>query len=415
MLRRSTSAAFVLALAIAGAGSSAAPPAATHYRIKARLDPALGALEAETEISMPAVAARPGASFILKRSFHVASVSASDNATATVEDTDKPFPGLQKLVLTAKPGARGPVSATIRYAGPVEDGDQANAVSPERVELSADSLWFPLSTNFNLRFTLDAEIRGLGPRFLAASPDRVTPEPDGFDLHRTRPSQDIAFAAAPGFRTASAGPLQFFARDLATDQARNYRLYGDRAVKYFQAWFGPLPGGKAVVAIVDRKSGSGYSRRGYLVVADTGTLPKDNLWGRVGYVAHELSHSWWSSADFTGEDYWLVESTAEYSALRFVEHELGTETMQGMLEKKKARAARGGPILGHGRPSNDAVYGRGPLLLFELEKRVGRRKFDAMFGKLARRETLTTADFLEALRRTAGAGVARDFEAKLRA
>ena len=163
-----------------------------------------------------------------------------------------------------------------------------------------------------------------------------------------------------------------------------------------------------------RKNGTGYSRPGYLVVADVGTLAADNVWGRVGYVAHELSHSWWSNAEFTTEDYWLVESTAEYVALRFLATELGQPAADTLFEGKKKRAERGGPILGQGRPSGDAVYAKGPLLLRELERRIGRDKLDAVLGALARRKHITTRDFLDELARVAGPATATEFEADLR-
>jgi hypothetical protein len=176
-----------------------------------------------------------------------------------------------------------------------------------------------------------------------------------------------------------------------------------------------MPHAKAVIAIVDRKNGTGYSRPGYLVVADVGALPRDNVWGRVGYVAHELSHNWWSNADFTGEDYWLVESTAEYVSLRFLETQVGAAEMRRLAAGKLERARRSGPILGRGRPGDAAVYARGPLLLIDLERSIGRPRLDRLLGEMARRRRLTTADFLARLSQLAGPGVAHRFAANLRA
>src|SRR5262249_33300452 len=121
-----------------------------------------------------------------------------------------------------------------------------------------------------------------------------------------------------------------------------------------------------------------------------------------------------SNADFTGEDYWLVESTAEYSALRFIESVDGRAARDRLLAAKQARSVRGGPILGHGRPSNDAVYAKGPILLFQLEDRVGRPVLDRILANLARRDHITTADFLSELGTAAGPDAATQFEALLR-
>src|SRR5262249_624735 len=157
----------------------------------------------------------------------------------------------------------------------------------------------------------------------------------------------------------------FYARSFQSPLSQRYLQNGPRALAFLERLFGPLPTDRAVVAIAARGGGVGYSRPGYVVVADT-TNPAlaDDEWASEGYLAHELSQAWWSKADFTGEDYWLVESTAEYSALRFIESVDGRAARDRLLAAKQARSVRGGPILGHGRPSNDAVYAKGPILLF---------------------------------------------------
>lgn len=194
----------------------------------------------------------------------------------------------------------------------------------------------------------------------------------------------------------------------------NFQTYGPKALAYLENWLGSLPEGRAIVTIVQRPNRSGYSRPGYVVVADTGDAQLDGAWAKAGYIAHELSHAWWSNADFTGEDYWLVESTADYVALRFVQQQFGADVAAPLIAQKAMRAARSGPILGHGRANGDAVYGRGPVLLFSLEKTVGRAALDEVLRALAQRDHITTRDFLDALTKVSGDAAAKAFEARLR-
>ena len=304
----------------------------------------------------------------------------------------------------------------LTYAGKLAPTGEPpiNTISPQRVELSADALWYPpLPERFNTRFTLDAAVTGLPSDVVVASPDQVRRARRL--RHRARPEPDIAFVAGQGLHSVTKGSLRFVAADLDTPQARNYQTYGVKALDYLQNWLGPLPEHRAVIAIVRRANGTGYSRPAYLVVADINGGVLEGPWAKGGYIAHELSHGWWSNADFTGEDDWLVESTAEYVALRFVEHEFGASAMQDLLDKKLARAARGGPLIGNGRASDDAVYARGPILLAELETEIGRAALDRLLGDLARRPSITTQDFLDALARTAAPPDAAGFEGKLRA
>jgi hypothetical protein len=409
--------AVALVVVLAASSFSMEATKAPHYQVRLTLAPEKGTVSVEVVITLPAETARTGAGFLLGRGYKVSSVSAEPNATASVADTDKPFPGLQRVFVQSRPESHGDVNLKLVYSGPLSPtgNPPINEISADRVELSADSLWYPLSENFNTRLTLDAVIKGLSRDFVVASADQVLMRGNGFQLHRSRPLPDIAFIAAPGLKVITKGHLQFVGRNLESDEAKDYLENGPKALAFLEKWFGPLPAGRATVAIVERKNGTGYSRPGYIVVADLGQpVDPTNLWAKAGYLCHELSHAWWSNANFMGEDYWLVESTAEYVALRYLEAQYGVTAIQGILDKKKPRAVRGGPLLGNGRPSDDAVYAKGPLLLFELEKTIGRPSLDKILATLSRRETLTTRDFLDQLTKIAGSGAATDFEKKLR-
>jgi hypothetical protein len=413
MERPITKAAAAFGLGFAGS----AGVAAQHYEIQLALEPATHAINSRVAIELSDPEALSSQSFLLSRSYNVTDASAGPNASISVSDTNTPFPGLQRIEISRKPGHTGPISAVVSYAGPLFHAETPpdNEITDRRIELSADSLWYPISTDFNRRFTYRMRIANLPSGLSLVSPDRVTMTGTSALIVRRRPSQDIALSGSAPLNSRAIGDLTISAMDLRRPRTQVYLRNAPFALAFMERWFGPLPTGKAVVSIVDRKSGNGYSRPGYLVVADNGSpFAADDVWGRWGYVAHELSHSWWSSADFTGEDYWLVEGPAEYTALRFIEAQKGRGALEALIERKRLRAAKAGAILGHGRPSGDAVYGKAPLLLRDLEAQIGRSKFDPMFARLARRPALTTKDFLDELRRTAGQGVAAQFEDKLR-
>lgn len=391
------------------ARAEGAPP---HYAMTVRFDPDHGRLAVQADITLSADDMADGANFLLGRGYVVQSLRASDGVEASLSFADTPIPGMQRISVAPRSG--GPAHIIISYDGALAEVPY-NAIGRDRVELSVDSFWYPVSENFGSPLTLDATLTGLPAGSHVASPDTVTRERGRVRIRRTHPSPDIAFTASPLFRPVSEGRLTIYSDRPDSAAIVDYRTNGAAALTYLEAWLGPLPGGRAVIAAPRRESGVGYSRPGYLVVADVGPLDPDNLWGRYGYVAHELSHVWWSNADFMSEDYWLVESTAEYVALRFMEARLGRPAVDAILEQKRARAARGGPILGNGRPSDDAVYARGPLLLVALEAEIGRDRLDPMLRSLAQRERLTTRDFLKALSETAGSETAAAMDARLRA
>src|SRR3546814_19701347 len=90
------------------------------------------------------------------------------------------------------------------------------------------------------------------------------------------------------------------------------------------------------------------------------------------HVAHEIAHAWWMLASPLTDDFWLVESAAEYMSMRYVEHAFGPEELAKNIAEKRKATVDVGPVMGHGRPNRPQPYGKGTLLLVEPEKRLGR-------------------------------------------
>jgi hypothetical protein len=127
------------------------------------------------------------------------------------------------------------------------------------------------------------------------------------------------------------------------------------------------------------------------------------------------SIAWWSLGSPVTEDDWLNESFADYSGLRYVESVFGTQARQEVLDEARADADKAGPVIGAGRPSQEALYGKGPILLFDLDARIGRAKMDVLMAHIGRHRPDRTAQFLKALAEVAGQPIADDFERRLRA
>src|SRR3546814_17081703 len=72
------------------------------------------------------------------------------------------------------------------------------------------------------------------------------------------------------------------------------------------------------------------------------------------------------------DDFWLVESAAEYMSMRYVEHAFGPEELAKNIAEKRKATVDVGPVMGHGRPNRLQPHGTGPLLLVALENRLGR-------------------------------------------
>lgn len=172
-----------------------------------------------------------------------------------------------------------------------------------------------------------------------------------------------------------------------------------------------MPGKPVRIVVVKRERASGYARLGYIVVTDRS---RGGDAGTAKFVAHEMAHAWWAPVDPNTEHRWLQESIAEYVALRYIEQAMGVAARDELLAPKREAAATAKPILGGTRWTDAELYAKGPLLLFELEERIGRATLDRVLSALAARPPKVSADFFAVLADLAGAAEARRFEHRLR-
>lgn len=419
--RRSPRAAWLLALTCATlltAGSSRAATAQSphavdvaHYQVLLVVDVDAGTVTADAMISIPAAAVRPEVVFILGGSRHV-DVALSPGVAVSIQPTDVPWSGLQEIaVIPRRPDE--PLTLRIRSRGTVALGGSPpiNQVSPELVELSLDGMWLPLIRGFTSGFTADVEIRGLPEGMQLIGTGSVRREGTSWILQRSFPDFDLSLAATHSFTTVDGPGFSVTASDTASPTVQHLRVHGARALSYLENWFGPMPNKPVRVVVIRRERRSGYARRGYIVMTEGSRA------GEVAtakFVAHEFAHAWWSPVDPNTEDRWLQESVAEYIALRYVEASLGAAPRDSIVQIKRTEAATATALLGLGARSDRELYHRGPLLLMELEHRIGRSVLDDVFRELALRPPGDTAAFLSALSRQAGAEAALWFEARLR-
>src|SRR3546814_18691254 len=96
----------------------------------------------------------------------------------------------------------------------------------------------------------------------------------------------------------------------------------------------------------------GYARTDYTVRSEGGrSSPHVTEVNPGRHVAHEIAHAWWMLASPLTEDFWLVESAAEYMSMRYVEHVFGAEELAKNIAAKREAKKDAGPVMGNGRPN----------------------------------------------------------------
>jgi hypothetical protein len=398
-----------LAWAAAAAAIAQSPGVAPHYALGATVAPEHGLIAVDLLITFPRGVRE--ADLVLGDTYRVTGTDVRPGGTITVEKTDKPWRGLQRIA--ARFGeAEGRPSLRIRYSGPLKStGDPPlNMITPALTELSLDSMWLPVASDLGSPFTVDARIAGLPAEAVVVSQGVAERSGDEVRLRRTFPESDLAFVAAAGIQRLHGQDFELFARDLESERARLFRKHGIASIRFLEGWLGPMPNKPARLVLVSRPRASGYARKGYIVFTEGNDSTEE---GAAKFTAHEFAHAWFSNANATTEHRWLDESIAEYVAIRYVEKTIGEAAAAAMFQAKQESASRAPAVL-KAPADGGAIYAKGPLLLRELEGRIGRATLDAILAEAAQRRVGVTSEFHAILTSRASAADADWFGARLK-
>lgn len=412
--------AFTIGLAAAlCAGSALAAP--SHYDVRARID-ASGVLTAHVVLTLQPGDLKPETGFVLGQRFKLTQVQAGGAAAVAVSPFQVAHIHVQRIGLKFPAQPTRPIKLLLDYTGPLTDAEDKESVSfrGDLMELRLEDMWIPARDNLSMVFAADADIKGVPADKVVVAQGRVSHVGDRVRIHRELVDFDIPITAATGLKRFSGKHVEVYARDQSNMLTGAFRKHSVLALAFEESLFGPLPGGGPVRIVVSpRQAGGAYARKGYINSSDARDEMKDlksvDDLGPASLVAHEFGHAWWWAADPLTDNYWLAESMAEYTSMRYIEAQFGVAKRDELLAKKRERAKDAGPMLAGKRPTKLALYQKGPVLLFELDAKIGREKMDRIIGILARNPPHETGDFLKVLTEVAGADAARDFEAKLRA
>ena len=402
---------FFTAVALALAPMQAAPSRleAPHYALGATVVPDGGQIAVDLVINF-----RPGlrdAELLLGDTYRITGSDAGQGGTVTVAKTDKPWGGLQAITVRFGEAAARP-QLRLRYSGQLKPtGDPPlNMITRDLTELNLDSMWLPVASDLGSPFTVDARIAGLPEEAVVVSQGTASRAGEEVRIRRGFADFDFAFVAATGLQRFSNDEFELFARDPESARARLFRSHGTASIRFFENWLGPMPKKPARLVVVSRPRASGYARQGYVVFTE-GNSSTDE--GVAKFTAHEFAHAWFSNANPTGEHRWLDESIAEYVSIRYLETAFGEAAAAKMFDAK-IKSAAAAPAVLTAPPDGGAIYAKGPLLLRELEQRIGRRALDVVLAEVARRKMGRTDDFLASLASHASAADASWFAGRLR-
>ncbi len=392
------------------AARHASTPLAPVYDGLVTIDPARGHLTAQWEISfVPTAEQRDSVVLLLNRTLAISSLT----GTAVAEHEVRAARHWQEVVVRFAPTlpAGAPAMLRLAYAGvPAFGSDSINGIRPDWVELGLDSFWQPVFAGFE--HMLRARVRlalpvgwtvvtsGV-PRPGAGAETTITFEND-------LPLPDVPFSASPALQRAagSAPGSAVFHTGADADVVARIRDEQSACTTYLDERFGarePLPPTRVVLA---PRTGPGYSRQNYIVVTEAAAMPREEF---AKFLCHELAHFWSRGAVSSGPENWLNEGFAEFVAGRFVRERYGAAAYDEVVRLWRSGGEGQPPVwtrAGTSRPGPGSAYRKAPLLLTELEARIGQAAMARLLERYMTERFATTPQLLAAIAEEAGAAEA---------
>ena len=282
--------------------------------------------------------------------------------------------------------------------------------------------WIPLQDTPAVRVTFQGRVRTPPGLQAVMAAERAG---EHFKMQRPVPSYLIALAAgALEFRPLGERSGVFAEASLIDAAAREF-ADTEAMIRAVEEMYGAYRWGRYDLLVLPPSFPFGGMENPCLTFATPTILAGDK--SLVALVAHELAHSWSGNlvTNATWSDFWLNEGFTVYLERRILEKVYGREReeMEAVLgrrelDREMASLPESDRVL-HialaGRDPDDGCtlvpYEKGALLLRTIEREVGRPRFDrflrSYFDHFAF-QSITTADFLDYLRRELGTDVPLD-------
>lgn len=296
--------------------------------------------------------------------------------------------------------------------------NRINKVGPDYVELNVDSFWFPIDMRFNQTLTskVDVRLEQSGWQGVTGGDVLVGDNGKQFTITNPLPALDISFTLAPNFVITEGDNFQIF--DLRREALETDKVLtaADQCYRFLNSMFAgnnPLPPGRFVLH--DRPS-SGYSRYNYIALS---SIVGNRQEQTTGFLCHELGHYWSRHGNFGTVENWLNESFSMTLELLAVRHYFGDEALSNRLSRLKERLEKTEtvPSIWDGKNLNRRPYivnyVKGPVVLFDLEQKIGQEAFMTLVKAYISEEISTTPDLIKLLERQTNKSTADWFKTVL--
>ncbi len=292
----------------------------------------------------------------------------------------------------------------------------ANSFSEDWIELNFYCAWYPVNLN-SRNFTSILKIH-IDDDYSVTGSGIVSKKKDYWEMIQPWSGFDNVIIASKKLKSKilkendALIQTDYNAIDFPEADADSVIAQCKYVLNLFERSFGKMDSTYLKFVIAPFQQG-GYSRKNFVCMRS-----KQFDLNTAKGIAHEIAHFWWNNAVTTTWEDWLNEAFAEYSMLLYIRERMGIEEFQKLLDEYKNRTQNLPPVWGIDRNAQEAysvLYEKGSIILYEIEKMVGKTAFLNFLKEVSNNKVSKTEDMLNLMEKILSKEIRLELENKLKA
>jgi hypothetical protein len=289
---------------------------------------------------------------------------------------------LKHIILTFEKPTEPLLSVKMEYELEIADTLKRNKISKDWIELNSSSFWFPSFKEFvpfkySMQLDIDNSYQVITSDYLLQSNEAT----DQFLVMSRIPRTDISFAAAKNLHSAE-GEYTIVYGSKSNDILKKLASCSDSSLQFLVGYIEePNDFNHKRPIVINPLDDTVYGLKNY-IVHNSSELKSGRELTRL--LVYEFSHYWFSFANPDSKHAWLSESFAEYLSLIFLRETYGKNTFEEAMAQKKSEILddKKALLAYEGRPTDEALHHKGPLILHQLEQYIGEEQFKKLLNRM---------------------------------
>ena len=290
--------------------------------------------------------------------------------------------------------------------------DESFQFNKNWLELNLYTAWFPLNMDYGLfEYKINVQIP---PKYKLISSGVVSDNGTFWQVTQKMLSFDIPIIISPHFKYISVADdkIKVYYLDLNSENENVIRNVTYSDYEYLNGILGEPNTTNLIIAVTQFNRPISYTRKGFisLTIGNSFSIQDEKT------LAHEIGHLWWNKASVNNWEDWLNEGFAEYSSILILRNKYGEENFDKNIRKLK-NTINNLPSIYQLKKENiidqNTITYKGAYLLYELENKIGSKKFSDFLRTVYQQNIKQTSDFLKLAKKELGTEVENYIESEL--